>query len=487
MTRLVYSGLYTYNNDGSLKPVIAEGQPTSTDNKVWTIKLKSGWTFQNGEAIDANTFKKAWDYTVYGPNANSGSYFFNKITGFADTQSGADPDGDGPQKGAEPKAKELSGVKVVDPTTIQITLDTPWVVFPALLGYTAFYPTADACRAQIEACNEAPIGNGPFKFVGKWEHKTSIKLEKWSDYKGEQPSYQKLNFTIFTGSNNSQWAPFEAGSLDIAAPTPDKYESAKQKYGDRMIEADSPSTWSLGFPSYDNIYKDPKVRQAFSLAVDRQGIIDAIFTGRGKPLATFIPTMIPGYTEGTCATYCKTDPAAAKALLDSSTWPKGKKVELWINSGGTGEKILKAIGDQLAKNLGVEYEMKNIEWNDFLQKKQDHKLTGPFFTGWQPDYADSENYMGPLYYSGAKDGSDNDFGYYNADFQKLMDEGNAAPTIAEAHAKYTAAEKILTETLPVAPLYTGRTSTVIGDKIDFKSVDRNPILGGIDFVKIKLK
>ncbi|GIG65480.1 peptide ABC transporter substrate-binding protein [Phytomonospora endophytica] len=485
IARLVYSGLYDYGNDGSLVPVIADGQPTTTDNKVWTIKLKTGFKFQNGEEINAELFKKSWDFAVDGRNANGGSYFFSKISGFADTQSGADPDGEeGPKKGADPKADELTGVKAVDATTLEITLDKPWVIFPQLLGYTAFFPTAEGCRTAVDACNETPIGNGPFKFVGKWEHETAIKLTRWDEYTAEKSSYKDLNFKIYTGSSVA-WPDFQAGTVDIAAPTPDAYNDAKSTYGDKMIEADSPSTWSLGYPVYDEIFSDVKVRQAFSMAIDRQAIIDAIFQGQGKVLDSLTPSMIPGFKAGTCA-YCKVDVEGAKALLDSSKWTKGKKLELWTNTSPTGEKILKAIGDQLNKNLGIEYELKTLEWPEYLQKKTDQEITGPFFTGWQPDYPSIENYMAPLYSSIAKDGSDNDFGFYNAQYEALMAEGDTAPDMNAANAKYQEAETILGTELPIAPLFTRMTSTVIGERIDFDSVNRNPILGTIDFVKLKL-
>ena len=485
IVRMTYSGLYNYANDGTLAEVIAAGQPSTTDNKVWTIKLNTGFKFQNGEEINADLFKKSWDFAAYGPNANGGGYFFSRIDGYADMQS-TDPDGEeGPKKAPEPKAKELTGVKVVDPTTIEITLTDPWVGFPTMLGYTAFYPTAEACRTAVDACNEAPIGNGAFKIVGKWEHDSAIKLERWDEYTGAKPEYKNLNYKIYTGQSNC-WADFEAGTIDICAPTPDAYLGAKDTYGSKMIEAPSPSTWSLGYPVYDDIFKDVKVRQAFSQAINRQEIIDAIFQGQGKPLDTFTPEMIPGYKAGTAAAYTTFDATAAKALLDSSSWPKGKKVELWINSGSTGETILKAIGDQLSKNLGLEYELKTLEWPQFLQKKTDHELTGPFFTGWAPDYALSQNYMGPLYASIAGNGSDNDFGYFNQSFEDALAAGDQSATLPEAIVQYQAAEAILGEDLPVAPLFTRMTSTVIGDKLDFDSVDRNPILGEIDLIKLKL-
>ncbi|HEY1180060.1 MAG TPA: ABC transporter substrate-binding protein, partial [Phytomonospora sp.] len=296
ITQLVYSGLYTYDVDGSLKPVIADGAPTTEDNKVWTIKVKPGFTFQNGEAINAETFVKTWNYATYGPNGNKGSYFFDKVAGYADVQSGADPDGEeGPKKGADPKAKELSGVKALDENTLEITLDKPWIGFSTMLGYTAFYPMADACLAAVDACNETPIGNGMYQFDGKWEHSTAIKLKKWVDYKGEQPTIEKFNFKIYTGDATA-YPDFRAGTIDIAAPTADKYAEAKSQYPD-MIEVASNSHWSVGFPVYDDVFKDPKVRKAFSMAIDRQAFVDGVFQGRYTPANSWTPSIITGFLD----------------------------------------------------------------------------------------------------------------------------------------------------------------------------------------------
>ncbi|CAM3527837.1 peptide ABC transporter substrate-binding protein [Stackebrandtia soli] len=469
----VYAGLYSYNNDGTLKPIIADGEPTSEDSKTWTIKLKEGFTFHNGEPITAETFVKSWNYAVDGTNANVGAYFFSQIAGYNEMQLGAD--------GEDPEADTLSGVKAVDESTLEVTLTDPWIAFPVTLGYSAFMPLADACLEDIDACNEEPIGNGPFKMDGKWDHNQGITVVKWDDFKGEQPSIEKISYKIYTGDATG-WPDFEAGKLDIGAPTATDYEAAKAKYGDAMREEDAPSAWGLGFPVYDDVFADADVRKAFSMAIDRQAVIDGLFQGRYTVGNSYTPSVIPGYLENTCGEACAFDPDGAKALLEETDFDTSSTVELWVNSG-PGSDYLKVIGDQLSENLGIQYELKTLEWPDFLEKKQSQELTGPFLTGWIPDYPLNQNYTAPLY----ADGPNNDFGYLGEEFEALLAEGDRAETLEDAITKYQEAEIALAADLPMAPLWVTRTATVLGDNIDPASFERNPILGGIDIIKLKLQ
>jgi oligopeptide transport system substrate-binding protein len=152
--------------DAQNKPYeVAAESVTSTDNVVWTIKLKDGFTFHNGEKVTADSYINAWNYGAYAPNGQGNSYFFEKVAGYDDLQS-TDPDGEGPQKAPEPKAKTMTGLKKVDDSTFTVTLAKPYSEFKTILGYTAFYPLPQAAFSSpgvIKAgFEDAPIGNGPF-------------------------------------------------------------------------------------------------------------------------------------------------------------------------------------------------------------------------------------------------------------------------------------------------------------------------------------
>src|SRR4051812_48507278 len=120
--------------DAQSKPVeVGAESITSDDNKVWTVKLKPGFTFSNGEPVVTDNYIDAWNYGAYGPNAQGASYFYERIEGYADLQS-VDPDGeDGPKKAPEPKAKTLTGLKKVDDTTFTVTLSSPFAGWESVM------------------------------------------------------------------------------------------------------------------------------------------------------------------------------------------------------------------------------------------------------------------------------------------------------------------------------------------------------------------
>ncbi|MCN0155337.1 ABC transporter substrate-binding protein, partial [Salinispora arenicola] len=130
---------------------------------------------------------------------------------------------------------------------------------------------------------------------------------------------------------------------------------------------------------------DKRVRQAFSLAIDRQSIVDAVFDGRYSPATGFIAPTFQGAREGVC-TYCKKDVEKAKALLAEAGGWKGGKLVLWANAGAGHDAWLQAVGDQIKAALGIDYELKvNLQFPEYLETADNRKFTGPFRLGWGPD------------------------------------------------------------------------------------------------------
>ena len=92
----------------------------------------------------------------------------------------------------------MSGLQVVDDLTFTVELAQPFSQFPLMLGYTAFYPVPATCVEDWEACNEAPIGNGPFKMEGSWNHDQGISVVRNEDYAGEtKPNIDGIDFIIY--------------------------------------------------------------------------------------------------------------------------------------------------------------------------------------------------------------------------------------------------------------------------------------------------
>jgi oligopeptide transport system substrate-binding protein len=470
VARAIYSGLIRYAGDDYKIVNVMADSIASQDSKVWTIKIKSGWTFHNGEPVNADAYIRAWNIAAYQPNAQTGSQFFKRIDGYAALQ------------GKAPRAKQLSGLKKISDDSFQVTLKQPFAGFPVTLGYTVFMPMAKACADDLKACDEKPIGNGPFAIDGAWEHGSQIKLVRYNDYKGTKPKLERLTFKIYDKIDTA-YNDFVAGNLDVMRSLPPAaVPEARTKLGDRLIERASPSFAYIGLPVYLKQFRNKKLRQALSTAIDRQPIINEVFQGRFIPAKSFSPPSFPGGRDGTCG-YCDFNPDKAKQLLaEAGGWPAGKKLELWFNSGSGHEVWMQAIGEQLKKHLGIDYELKgNLQLDKYLQTADANKFTGAFRLSWTPDYPLNENYLDPLY--GAK-GPPNTFGYNNPSFDAKIDKGDRAKSLDEAAVLYREAEDIIGEDMPAIPLWFGKTSVAFSEKVTDVSING---IEGVDFVAIGVR
>ncbi|GIF53480.1 peptide/nickel transport system substrate-binding protein/oligopeptide transport system substrate-binding protein [Asanoa ferruginea] len=470
------------NYDAEFKPVPDAAESIeSKDHKVWTIKLKPGYTFHNGEKVTVDNYIDAWNYGAYGPNGQNNGYFFSRIDGYADTQSEKDPDGDGPEKAPAPKAKTMSGLKKIDDLTMQVTLSEPFTEFETILGYTAFVPLPKAAFSSPGVINEdyesAPIGQGPFQMNGKWEHDAKVEVAKYDAFPGTKPKVGGVEFRIYL-QPSAAYADVLSDNLDVIPQIPtESIATASDDLGDRFERSSASQFQFLAFPTYDPEFKSPEVRKAISMAIDRDEIVRSVFKGSQQSARSFVSPVVAGYRENTCGEACEYNPGKAKTLYTSNNGPA--KLELSYNADGPHKDWIDATCNQLQANLGVECTtVPEAKIADLLTKVQKHDKVGIFRLGWTMDYPSMESYLGPLY---ATTGSSNYYGYSNPAFDKLVKEGSAAATPEESIKKYQDAEDILAKDLPVIPLrfaqnnygYSTRVRNVVVNL--FSQIDLNQI------------
>ncbi|ABP56254.1 peptide ABC transporter substrate-binding protein [Salinispora tropica] len=461
--RQLYRGLVKYNAETSESEMDLAESITSDDQKLWTIKLKDGYTFDNGEPVDADSFIRSWNFAAYAPNAQNNGYFMKRIAGI-DEVLPKDPDGEGPAEAPAPTVETMSGLTKVDDLTFTVELKEPFTGFPTIVGYSGFFPMAQACVDDADACNETPIGNGPYKIDGSWEHDVEINLVRSETWKGEPGKPEAINYRIFADVDGA-YAAFQAGELDVMYTIPPaRFKDAKASYGDRLYEQAGDSLNYVGMPLYDDSFKDKRIRQAISLAIDRQSIVDAVFDGRWTPATGFVAPIFEGAREGICA-YCEKDVEKAKELLAAAGgWPEGKKLTLWANAGAGHDAWLQAVGDQVKAALGIDYELKvNLQFAEYLDVADNREFTGPFRLGWGPDYPFLETYLTPLYSTG---NDSNNSTFSNPEFDNLLKQGDAAPTMEEAITFYQQAEDILAEEMPVIPMFWRKEAAVYSENVD---------------------
>ncbi|HSK96837.1 MAG TPA: ABC transporter substrate-binding protein [Euzebyales bacterium] len=424
----------------------------SDDQQTWTVTLKDGWTFHDGTPVTAQSYVDTWNEGA--ANAEyTGNYFFSFIEGY-DALQGTE---------SEPaEATEMSGLEVIDDLTFEVTLTEPFSQFPLVLYYSAFYPLADACLEDMAACQEAPIGNGPFQMDGQWEHNQRIRVTKFADYGGEtEPSIDAIEFRVYSDVNTG-YNDLLAGNLDVLDTVPpEQIETAQTDLGERFIEGESSVYTYLGFPTFDERFDDVNVRRAFSMAIDRQAIVDNIRVG-DAPADAFVSPVVAGYREGACGDACTYDPEEAARLLEEAGGWEGP-LTLWFNSGAGHEEWMEAVSNQLRENLGIEdISFESLDFAEYLPILEALEHDGPFRLGWVMDYPSPQNYLENLLYT---ESSSNYTGWSNEEFDSLIDQGNAAGTVEEGLEFYAQAEDIAAEEVPQAPLFFDRLSAAHSERV----------------------
>jgi len=472
--------LIHYNPENAAPENDIADKLATTDNQNFTVTLKHGYKFQDGTEVKAKNFVDAWNWGAYGPNAQLNSYFFEPIEGFADLQCADE------KCSAKPKADKMTGLVVKDDYTFTIKTTEKVSNLAVRLGYTAFSPLPDSFFSDPKAYGQHPIGAGPFKF-DSWTHNQEIKLSKFAGYSGKfGGKLDGITFKMYQ-DEDAAYNDVIANQLDVTDSVPasayidDKF---KQDLPDRNARRAVGGITTITFApvKVDPTYADPKLRQAISMAIDRNTIVKQIFNNARQPATGWVSPVVDGYKAGQCGEYCTFDATKAKAKLDEAGGFKGTKMTLAYNADSSHKGWTEATCNSIKSALGVDCVATPIvDFATFRTQITSHKMKGMFRTGWQMDYPSIENFLAPIFKTG---GGSNDGLYSNPEFDKLINEAAAQTDATQANTKYQQAEAILANDMPAIPMwYTtatfGWSNKVTGVKIT--------AFGTIDFSSLALK
>ena len=455
--RLLFEGLVSYDAQGKTINQVAKSIDT-TDSQTFTIKIKPGWKFTNGEAITAKSFVDAWNFGALIDNAQLNAYFFEPIDGY----KAVHPDAEG----AKPTAKTMKGLAVVDDTTFTVKLSSPQASFPLRLGYTAFYPLPAAAYKNIKAFGDHPIGNGTYMLNGNWVHNVDIKVKKNPDYKGTLVAKNAgVDVKVYTDQNAS-YTDLLANNVDVVQGIPDNaLASFKSDLGSRAINQPAGIFQSFAFPLYQPEWKTPaskQVRQAISMAINRKQITDTIFQGTRTPATDFSSPVVQGYSKDICGEFCTYDPVKAKALLAKAGGFTGK-LEIAYNADGGHKAWVDATCNSIKNVLAIDCAGKSYpDFKSLRDPITKGTMKTAFRTGWQMDYPALENFLAPIYAKGA---GSNDAHYDNPAFDALLKQADSAKTPEAAITIDQSAEKLLVADMPVIPLWYSNQTGGYSEKV----------------------
>ncbi len=461
----LFAGLVDYDIETNVPQNRVAQSIESTDNKVWTIKIHPDYTFHNGEKVTASSFVDSWNYGANQKNAQEAIPFFDKIEGSEELAPGPDK---------EPTGDKLKGLEVVDETTFKVTLKVPFAQFPTMLGYNAYYPMPKAFFADPKKFDEEPIGNGPFMMDGKWEHNQHIKVKRFDAFPDRDGDalLDAVTFKIYDELDTA-YNDLRAKAIEITDKLPPSAMGTVEKdFPGRTSNKAESAVGYIGFPLATNpAFANPDLRKAISMAIDRESLNKAIFSGTRPPADDFVSPIIPGYRKGACGEACTFNPTKAKELFTAAGGLPGNKLELGYNVDGGHKAWIEAIGNMLKEHLGIEVTPKPFEkFQAILDSLDAKEYSGAFRMAWSMDYPSIENYLRPIFSKIAIDNGSNHAGYVNEQFEAALAAADVKQG-AEGIAAYQAANDILLKELPYIPVFFYQGSNAWTEKVTNVKID----------------
>ncbi|MDR3190551.1 MAG: peptide ABC transporter substrate-binding protein [Lactobacillaceae bacterium] len=456
-------GLYRNDKAGKPKLALAKSVKKSADGLTYTFTLRSGLKWADGTALTAQDFVYGWQRSNDPKTGAQYAYLFSGIKNADAIQEGKD--------------KDLSslGVKALNDTTLEVTLEHAMPQLEAVLTMATFYPQSkafnDKAGKNLGTAAKYSLSNGPFILKG-WNGSNNkyslVKNPKYWDAK----AVKSKKITIQTiKDQNTGYNLYKGKKVDYTTLSADQVKKSKNNKAYKVYAQSS--TFYLQFnqekkPGFANV----KIRQAFSYAIDRKTFANNILTGTATPAYTFTPTNLATdpNTGKDFATSVKVKGAIAynvkKAKADwkaglkqlSAADAKGvKNIELLTDDTDAAKKSAQFLQAQLQKNLkGLKVTIKTVPFKQRLSLAESKKFDVVIYA-WGADYADPSTFLDLM----TSDSTFNNGGWSNADYDAAMKKAlttDAADADAR-YADYKIAEQALEKEVGVAPLYYKSTPT----------------------------
>lgn len=454
---LLYEPLVRYAPDGSVVPALAESWTISEDGLTWTFNLRQGVTFHDGTPFDAAAAK--WNLEQW-----VGNEAHNWL----------------------PTATRITGIETPDAATLVLTLAQSY--YPAMQDFTLIRPVRFLSPAAVDAegAFAQPIGTGPWQVDSLSDEAAT--LTRYADYWGEQPTLDQINIEVVLDAQTRIAALLSGdvhaiGGEYLGSIPPESLAALEASDEVTVLSAAGATSFYIaanhGKPPFD----DRLVRQAVNQAIDRQGLVDAIFGGRAEVATGLLPSVIPYVTRTALDTYTY-NPENARALLAEAGWTPNAdgmlekegqplQMNLVVDQSRLPQtaSMATAIQAQL-KEVGIALELRLYDYSGWLDAfyAKDYDLIMRF--SWGPPY-DPHTLLAGAFYTDKS--AESTISYAAPDLDPLIDAVLAATDETERQALYDQIWQHLDAQAAVIPLvYPERVYAVRNEVQGFR-------LGGTEY------
>lgn len=455
-----FEGLMKLDKDGKIVEGQAAKYEVNDDQTVYTFTLRDDAKWSDDKAVTAEDFVYAWQRLVNPDTGADYNYMIDMVLNANDIMEG------------KKKPEEL-GIKAIDEKTVEVTLEKQTPYFLEVCAFPATFPVRkDIVESNGETWSTNPetyVGNGPYK-LQSWEHQSKMTYVQNEKYYGvEDLGPDTINFVLMEDQNTILSA-FKNGEILMGDDLPSEEIDAMKDNG--LVVESQLGTYYLSINTQKDVLNNEKVREALSLAIDRNYLVEKIAKGGQIPADTFVPTGLTDadgkteFHENATKWYDVNDYEGnvkkAKELLKEAGYENGKglpSIELMCNQGH--EPIMEAVQNMWKENLGVNSTISSQDWNVFIQTRKD----GDFQVardGWLADYNDPISFI-DMWVTG---GGNNNAHWSNAEYDKLVKEIKSTTDSAKRYELMHKAEDMLAKESPVVPLYYYTDLYLISDKLE---------------------
>ena len=446
----VFGGLVTIDRNLDIVPDLAERWDISPDGRVYTFHIRPDAVFHDGRQVTAQdvqwSLERATNPLTESPVVDQ---YLGDIVGVEEKLNG--------------DAQSISGVRVIDDQTLEITIDAPKAYFLAKMTYpTGFVLDRQNVEADPRRWFRNPNGTGPFRLT-QYDVGETLVLTRNEDYHLGAPRLAAVEMILSGGTSMLMYENDEIHISGISLADLDRLlDPANALNSDLRRAQPTFSVQYIGMNVNEPPLDDPKVRQALNLAIDKQEIATIVLGDLVVPAQGILPPGFPGFNRNLMG--YEFDPVEAKRLLEESSY--GDDLDnlppiTMTTAGSFGASVsldMEVVLQMWEKNLGIMAEFQQTEYATFL--KDLHKRRFQMFDiGWIADYPDPQNFLDILFHS---ESSNNHTNYNSPEVDALLEQARTETNEAERLRIYQQVEQQIIDDAPWIPLwYSGEQYVLI--------------------------
>ena len=442
--RDLFEGLMNQDADGNLIPGVATGYTTNEAKDIYTFTLRDNAMWSDGNPVTAHDFVYAWRRLADPATASPYSWFADIM---ALENVGAVMSGDSPTSAL--------GVTALDNHTLEVRLTASLPYFAAMTTHASTFPSPQwRVRTFGDEWTKPGniVGNGAYVLTEHIPNETATRERNTMYWNNDATILDKV-VTLVINDENTDFTRWEAGETDKGAVPSGQYPRLKAEYPDEAISFPRLCTYYMTFnvsPSGPEAFKDARVRQALSYALDRSVVTDKILQGGQIQAFTFTPGATAGFEVPEVAFGQMSQDQRnvnAKLLMAAAGYGPDNplKFEYMYNTSEGHKKIAIGAQQMWKETLGAEATLANQEWKTFLKTRGGQNFDVAR-GGWCGDYNEASTFLDLMTTpSGYNDGK-----FSNAEVDELM---TSARTMSDATSNYTRVEEIMANEMPIIPVY----------------------------------